>query len=73
MINTDKKHFTHEELKKALKDFKTTKLDETDLKVHVIVLLLASIHPSTCTSPISHMYSWRQFFKIHTTWDLVEK
>ena len=46
MINTDKKHFTHEELKKALKDFKTTKLDVTDLKV--IVLLFTSIHLSTC-------------------------
>ena len=36
MINTDRKQFTHEELKRALKDFKTTKLDETDLKVNKI-------------------------------------
>lgn len=32
MINTDKKHFSRDELKRALKDFKTTKLDDTDLK-----------------------------------------
>lgn len=32
MINTDKKYFTRDELKRALKDFKTTKLDDTDLK-----------------------------------------
>ena len=33
MVNTEKKYFSQEELKRALKDFKMTKLDETDLKV----------------------------------------
>ena len=33
MVNTDKNYFNQEELKRALKDFKITKLDETDLKV----------------------------------------
>ena len=50
MINTDKKHFTHEELKKALKDFKTTKLDETDLKV------IVHIHPSFYLSIIFWLF-----------------
>ncbi|XP_045189299.2 nucleotide exchange factor SIL1-like [Mercenaria mercenaria] len=32
MMNMDKKQFSMEELKKALKDFKTTQLDDTDLQ-----------------------------------------
>lgn len=32
IVNTEKKYFSQEELKRALKDFKMTKLDETDLK-----------------------------------------
>ena len=33
MMNMDRKQFTMEELKRALKDFKTTDLDNTDLQV----------------------------------------
>ena len=33
MVNTDGKEFTHEELKKALKEFKATKHDVPDEKV----------------------------------------
>jgi hypothetical protein len=33
-MNMDKKQFSLEELKRALKDFKTTELDDTDLQVY---------------------------------------
>lgn len=36
MMNMDKRQFSMEELKKALKEFKTTELDETDLQVCVM-------------------------------------
>lgn len=34
----DRKQFSMEELKRALKDFKTTQLEDTDLQVCVICL-----------------------------------
>lgn len=36
MVNTDSKEFTHEELKKALKEFKISKHDVPNEKVELI-------------------------------------
>lgn len=45
----DKKPLSMEELKRALKDFKTTELEDTDLQVQVF--------------KFSYMMTWRMSFK----------